>query len=122
MPPHCDEKPRWQESQRQHGVIAFTATRSPISNPCTFEPSAHTVPTDSCPSVRPRGISSVPRTVWTSDVQTRACVVLTIASLGPGSGIGLSTTATLPTDSMTNAFIELMPTSVVRASIGACAR
>jgi hypothetical protein len=39
---------------------------------------------------------------------------LTIASSGPGSGIGLSTTATLPTASMTNAFIVLfMGTSAI---------
>jgi hypothetical protein len=31
-----------------------------------------------------------PWTVWVSDVQTSAVVVLTIASSGPGSGIGFS--------------------------------
>src|SRR5689334_11942055 len=62
-------------------------------------------PTDSWPSVRPSGTGSAPLTVCTSDVQIRAAVVLTIASSGPGSGMGFSTTPVSPTFLMTNARI-----------------
>ena len=72
-------------------------------NPVTAEPSAWTTPTDSWPSVRPVGTGSAPLTVWTSEVQISAAVVLTIASSGPGVGMGFSITSVRPTSLITNA-------------------
>lgn len=42
---------------------------------------------------------------WTSDVQTSAAVVLTIASFGPGSAMGFSIIPTEPIFFMTNVFM-----------------
>ena len=71
--------------------------------PVTAEPSAWTTPTDSCPRVRSLGTGSAPLTVCTSEVQISAAVVLTIASSGPGVGIGFSTTSVRPISLITNA-------------------
>jgi hypothetical protein len=46
-----------------------------------------------------------PWTVWVSDVQIRARVVLMIASSGPGEGIGLSMKPTSPILFITKVFI-----------------
>ena len=46
-----------------------------------------------------------PRTVCESEVHTRAAVVLTTASFGPTSGMGLSMNPTAPISFITNAFI-----------------
>jgi hypothetical protein len=105
MPWHCEVNPRWQGPQRKHGVIAPTATRWPSAKPSTAEPSSCTTPTDSWPSPRPSGISIAPRTVCTSEVQIRAAVVRTTASLGPGRGMGFSTTPALPAPRNTSARI-----------------
>ena len=55
--------------------------------------------------MRPSGTGSAPLTVCTSEVQISAAVVRTIASSGPGSGTGLSTTPVSPTFLITNARI-----------------
>ena len=81
----------------------MTATRCPSVQPVTADPSLWMTPTDSWPRVRPSGTGRAPLTVWTSEVQIKAAVVRTIASSGPGSGIGFSTTAVDPTRSMTSA-------------------
>jgi len=84
----------------------LTATRCPTSKPFTADPSFSMTPTDSWPSVRPSGTGSAPFTVCTSEVQISAAVVRTIASSGPGSGIGFSTMPVSPTFLITNARIE----------------
>lgn len=93
--------------------MAPTATRSPSEKPSTAEPREWTTPTDSCPKVRPGSTGRAPLTVWTSEVQTRAVVVRTTASFGPGSGSGFSTTPTSPTPFITNAFIVSVAVLVV---------
>src|SRR5215471_19923058 len=50
-----------------------------------------------------------PWTVCESDVQIRALVVLTMASFGPGFGIGLSMKPVWPIFFITNAFIAAVP-------------
>jgi len=47
--------------------------------------------------------------VWVSDVQTRAEVVWTIASFGPGSGIGFSCSSARPIPSIPKARIVVRP-------------
>src|SRR5690242_19407845 len=103
MPWQCEECPVWHGWHSKHGVIALTATRSPTRMPSTAEPTAWTTPTDSCPRVLLTGIGIAPPMVCTSEVQTIAAVVRTIASLGPGPGIGFSMTATRPISGITNA-------------------
>ena len=53
--------------------------------------------------MRSLGTGSAPLTVWTSEVQISAAVVLTIASSGPGVGTGFSITSVRPISLITNA-------------------
>src|SRR5690606_1315727 len=116
MPWHCDVYPRMQFSQWKHGVIAFTATRSPSRTLFTSRPTFATMPTASCPSVRFSRSPIAPLTVCVSDVQTSARVVLMIASFGPGSGgSGLSRKPTSPIRFITKARIV---SSSFSASLG----
>src|SRR5271169_1871336 len=63
------------------------------------------MPTASCPRVRLSRGPIAPLTVCTSEVQIRALVVLTMASVGPGVGIGFSANPTLPIPFITKARI-----------------
>src|ERR1700722_3655579 len=65
------------------------------------------MPTASCPKVRLSRGPIAPCTVCTSEVQMRALVVLTIASVGPEVGIGLSANPTLPIPFITKARIAV---------------
>src|SRR5215471_13865854 len=98
--------------------MALTATRSPSLTPFTAEPSFQTMPTASCPRVRLLRSPMAPRTVWLSEVQIRAAVVLMMAPLGPGSvGIGFSTKPTFPILFMTKAFINRRESLVVSSAL-----
>lgn len=87
--------------------MAPTSTRSPGRKSFTSLPTECTVPTASWPSVRFSLGPMPPCTVWESDVQIRALVVLTTAAPGPGSGTGLSMKPTRPISFITNAFMRL---------------
>src|SRR5213596_1781138 len=57
--------------------MAPTRTRSPGLKSLTLLPTSCTMPTASCPSVRFSRGPMAPPTVWESEVQIRALVVLT---------------------------------------------
>src|SRR5712691_9569273 len=80
--------------------MAPTRTRSPGLKSLTLLPTSWTMPTASCPRVRFSRGPTAPPTVWESEVQIRALVVLTIASFGPGWGMGFSMKPTWPIDFM----------------------
>src|SRR5258708_31282826 len=63
------------------------------------------MPTASCPRVRFSRGPTAPPTVWESEVQIRALVVLIIASFGPGWGMGFSMKPTSPIVFITKAFM-----------------
>src|SRR6266567_4154836 len=85
--------------------MAPTRTRSPGLKSLTLLPTSWTMPTASCPRVRFSRGPMAPPTVWESEVQMRALVVLTIASFGPGRGMGFSRKPTWPIAFMINAFM-----------------
>src|SRR5215831_5107613 len=89
--------------------MAPTTTRSPGWNTSTSLPTSCTTPTASWPSVRLCRSPMPPWTVCESDVQIRALVVFTMASFGPGFGIGLSMKPVSPIFFITNAFIAAVP-------------
>src|SRR6266702_3049623 len=103
--PDCEECPACEAGSPQSGVIAPTRTRSPGLKSLTLLPTSWTMPTASCPRVRFSRGPMAPPTVWESEVQMRALVVLTIASFGPGRGMGFSRKPTWPIAFMTNAFM-----------------
>src|ERR1700736_2116053 len=106
-PPDCEECPACEAESVQSGVIAPTTIWSPGLKRLTAAPTWWTTPTASCPRVRFSRGPIAPWTVCTSEVQMRALVVLTIASVGPGTGIGLSANPTLPIPFITKARIAV---------------
>src|SRR5438105_604747 len=101
----CDECPSCEATSPQSGVMAPTTTRSPGMKYLTSLPTAYTTPTASWPRVRFSRGPIAPWTVCESDVQINARVVLTMASFGPGCGIGLTANPTRSIDAITNARI-----------------
>src|SRR5713101_30852 len=90
------------------GEIAPTRTRSPGLKRVTLLPTSWTMPTASCPRVRFSRGPMAPPTVWESEVQMRALVVLTTASFGPGWGMGFSMKPTCPIAFMLVPFFALL--------------
>ena len=105
--PDCEECPACEAASPHSGVIAPTKTWSPGLKRFTALPTWWTRPTASCPRVRFSRGPIAPFTVCTSEVQMRALVVLTTASVGPGLGIGLSAKPTLPIPFITKARIAV---------------
>src|ERR1700720_536733 len=106
-PPDCEECPACEAESVHSGVIAPTTIWSPGWKRLTAAPTWWTTPTASCPRVRFSRGPIAPLTVCTSEVQMRALVVLTMASVGPGVGIGLSANPTLPIPFITKARIAV---------------
>ena len=73
----------------QSGVIAGTATLSPILKSLTYSPTATTRPIDSCPKTKLGCLGEPPpNTVCTSDEQGVTAIGSSIAPYGVNSGSG----------------------------------